>query len=119
MNQQDYYRSIWAGMDMFEYLTRSRRCRAQELIRIRRELRENGMFDVHKSNHIARRVAPVAGDIRSTRDAQRFALNRIEWAEEPIPRGLPCGADDAYGERQDMARSMGLAIIRQLGRPIP
>jgi hypothetical protein len=28
------------------------------------------------------------------------------WAREPIPNHLPCGADDAYGDRQGEARQL-------------
>lgn len=34
----------------------------------------------------------------------RAFVNCLRFSREPIPYNLPCGADDAFGERQDHAR---------------
>ena len=58
------------------------------------------------------RGAPSKLDIASARE---WALALWWFATSPMPY-LPCGADDAYGERQDYARSHALAIWRAVGR---
>jgi hypothetical protein len=55
-------------------------------------------------------IKPTVGSLR------QMARNLWAFAEEPIPHYLPCGADDAYGDRQDWARSHALAIWRTVGR---
>ena len=48
--------------------------------------------------------------------ARKRARDLWGFATAPIPNHLPCGADDAYGERQDYMRSEALALWRAVGR---
>lgn len=99
--------------------------RAAYIVARRRELKSHVLSDgsnVYSSlgcktaNHIIRQEAPRAPYKPTVEALRAHARTMWEAVEQGIPHGLPCGSDDAYGERLDYMRSHCLAIWREVGR---
>jgi hypothetical protein len=119
----DTYRQDFAGYDPIAERIAQRNRHAAELRQLRAQAREfRAEIGDRKwlENSFLRGVAQdrlgVAPDKLDVAGAREWARNLMEFAESEIPHYLPCGADDAYSERQHHARSHALAIWRSVGR---
>lgn len=94
----------------------ARRNERARWIRERRTLTHGRGMDGRWVNELLRQNAPRAPLKPTVENLREWARRKNRVVEDGIPRGLPCGADDAYGERLDAYREECFRIWREVGR---